>query len=128
MSYQVKSTPYGNYAYVCITGIWPADKPEIILDEIYGEWVNHQRDDLLLDISKLQTDQSIIDDYYTDRIFENVGFQSIRLMAVFDTPSRKEINDFLEKAAQNSGLQIRFFYQNEQEATDWLDQQSKILD
>ena len=128
MNYQVASTLHENYVCVSINGTWPADKPEIILDEIYGKWANHQRDDLLLDISKLRADQSVINEYYTDKIFENVGFQSIRLIAVFDTPARKEINDFLEKAAQNRGLQIRFFYQNEQEATEWLYQQSKIQD
>ena len=126
MSYQVTSNPHENYVYVSITGTWPTDKPEIILDEIYGKWVKHQKYDLLVDISKLQSAQSIISDYYTAAIFENVGFQSIRLIGVFDDPVRKKINAFLEAAAQNRGLRIRFFYESEQEAADWLYQQGKI--
>ena len=127
MSYQVSSTLHENYVCVSINGTWPAEKPEMIIDEIYSKWAKHQKPDLLVDISKLWADPSVINEYYTSAIFENVGFQGIHLIAVFDTPARKEINDFLEKAAQNRGLQLRFFYQNEQEATDWLYQQSKIL-
>ena len=128
MSYKVTSTPYENYACVSITGSWPTDKPEIILDEIYSKWGKHQKYDLLVDISELRADQSIISDYYTTAIFENVGFQSIRMIAIFDDPVRKKINDCLETATQNRGLRLRFFYESEQEAANWLDQQSKIQD
>lgn len=128
MSYQITSVSDENYAYVGITGTWPGEKPEIILDEIYRKWVAHQKHDLLVDISKLQADQSVIRDYYTDAIFENIGFQSIRLIAIYDDPARKKINDFLETAAQNRGLRLRFFYESEQEAADWLDRQSKTIE
>jgi hypothetical protein len=126
MSYQVTSTSYENYVSVSIIGTWTADKPEIILDEIYSKWAKHQKPDLLVDISKLWADQSIISEYYASEIFENVGFQSIRLIAIIDDPERKKINDFLEPAAHNRGLRLRFFYESEQEAADWLYQQGKI--
>jgi len=128
MSYKVTSTSYENYACVSITGSWPTDKPEIILDEIYSKWEKHQKYDLLVDISELRADQSIISDYYATTIFENVGFQSIRLIAIFDDPVRKKINDCLETATQNRGVRLHFFYESEQEAANWLDQQSKIQD
>jgi len=128
MSYKVTSTSYENYACVSITGSWPTDKPEIILDEIYSKWEKHQKYDLLIDISELRADQSIISDYYATTIFENVGFQSIRLIAIFDDPVRKKINDCLETATQNRGMRLHFFYESEQEAANWLDQQSKIQD
>ena len=121
MSYRVTSTSYESYVCVSITGSWPTDKPEIILDEIYSKWEKNQKYDLLVDISELRADQSIIGDYYTTAVFENVGFQSIRLIAIFDDPVRKKINDCLETAAQNRGLRLRFFYESEQEAASWLD-------
>ena len=128
MSYKVTPVPYENYVCVSITGSWPTDKPEIILDEIYSKWRKHQKYDLLVDISKLRADQSTISDYYATAIFENVGFQSIRLIAISDDPIRKKINDCLETAAKNRDLRLRFFYEGIQEAANWLDQQGKMQD
>lgn len=128
MSYQITSVSDENYTHVGVTGTWPAEKPEIILDEIYRKWAAHQKYDLLVDISKLHADETVIRDYYTDAIFENIGFQSIRLIAIYDDPARKKINDLLETAAQNRGLRLRFFYESEQEAINWLERQGKTTD
>jgi len=128
MGYQVITTSHESYVSIRIIGTWPADTPEIVLDEIYSNWIKHHKSDLLVDISKLYADHSMIREYYTSAVFENVGFQSIRLIAIIDDPSRKNINDILEEAAQNRGLRLRFFYNSEQEANDWFTEQKKIQD
>ena len=123
MGYRVITTSHESYVSIRITGTWPADAPEIILDEIYSNWIKHQKPDLLVDISKLRADDSMISEYYNSGIFENVGFQSIGRIAIIDVPSRKNINDFLEAAVQSRGVLLHFFYNNEQEGADWLKQQ-----
>lgn len=67
----------------------PLKRPGRFLDN--GEGAKHQRFVPLADIFKPEADPSVLSEYYTNAIFDNVGFQSIRPIAVLDNPAEEEV-------------------------------------
>ena len=120
MSYDLTCVVFEGYVRILVDGVWPSDDPRRILVDIYDTWAKHRERALLLDLRHMRDFPTVFGDYKTVDLFVNVGFGEIGPIAVLDTPDREEENKFLETTAFNRGVSFRFFYDNEQEAINWL--------
>ncbi len=96
------------------------EKPEDIISDILKHWAKHQNIPLFIDTRNLEYTPSILGDYENVKRFVDAGFPRGRRIAVLDKLDRRTANDFFETTACNRGLQVQFFYADEQEAISWL--------
>jgi hypothetical protein len=120
MTYEIKSKLKDNILKIIVTGTWPSKNPESIIADILNHCYKHQEIPKLLDIRDMESTPTILGDYEEVGLFVKAGFRRLGRIAILDTRSRKESNDFLETTALNQGLNFRFFYEDEQEVSNWL--------
>jgi len=126
MSYTVKVTPMDGYCCAKIEGVWPQKDSQAqasLLARILAEWKSDSQPGLIIDVRSMQDTPSVLEDYETAKIFFDSEFYRIGPVAVLDHPERKSANVFLENAAHNRGIMLRFFYDGRQEAIDWISTQ-----
>ncbi len=120
MSYELTCVVFEGYVRISVDGFWPSDEPRRIIVDIYEAWAKDRERALLLDVRHMSDIPTVISDYDTAELLENVGLREIGPIAVLDTLDREKANKFLETTALNRGLRIQFFYASEQEAINWL--------
>ena len=120
MSYELTCAVFERYVRILVDGVWPSDNPRRILVGIYDAWAKHRERALLIDLRQMRDIPTVIGDYETAEFFGNAGFREIGRIAVLDTMDREKANKFLETAALNRGISIRFFYASEKEAINWI--------
>lgn len=116
----IESTPFDNYLYIIIWGEWMPDNSDAIIDEIFNLIVVHGKPSLLIDIRKMTGGSSVVEDFNDAKRFFELEFWRLNKIAVLDKIDRKKENDFFETAAANRGVRFIFFYEDKQEAIDWL--------
>jgi hypothetical protein len=122
MSYELTCSLEKDHVRIRMDGAWPDKKPEEVIAAIHALWEKHHKRHLLIDIRNMSNTPSVTSDYYEAKHFVKTGFIFVGRIGVLDNLDRKEANDFFETTAANRGLRFRFFYTDEQEAIDWLDE------
>ncbi len=83
-------------------------------------WTENGKLPMLLNVSEFELSSNTIDDYNIAKAMEAAAFYELKRIAVLDRLSRKAQNDFLETAASNRGVYIKFFYSNKVGAIEWI--------
>jgi len=122
MNYTLQCSESKNHLRISVDGTWPAENTEKIISEMHELWAKHQKPYLLIDIRNMKDKPSVLSDYKDAARFAKNKFYMVHRIAVMDNHNRKEANDFFETTAYNRGLRIRFFYADDHQAIDWLNQ------
>lgn len=120
--YKLHHILLGEFIEICISGEWPSSFHEKIFSEIYSIWKKHNKSKLLINIQKMDDEPSFAGDFFSAKDFCNSDLRHIPKIAIYDQIKRRKANDFFELTASNRGLKINFFYNDKQEAFDWLEQ------
>ena len=120
MRYTLDCTTAENHLRIRVDGEWPKVHPEGIIAEIQDLLARHQSLRLLLDLRNMQSEPTPFGDYKELGLLLKAELAKVRIAAL-DAPDRRGANQFFETMAFNRGLQIHFFYGDEQDATDWLE-------
>ena len=89
------------------------------LERIKEIWEEYGKKPLLVNTASLEMEISVLKDMMLAENMPKITFFELGKIAVVDRKPRKESNDFFEIAALNRGIQIRFFYSNE-DAIKWI--------
>ena len=120
MSYTLDHLSIQGCLRIRVEGTWPYEKQEHIMGDILALWEANNKPPVYIDIRSMEDTPSILGDYEVAERLSEFGFWRMGRIAVLDSPSRRSANDFFETTTYNRGLCFRFFYDNEQEAVDWL--------
>ena len=104
---------------IIVDGSWPS-KPGKLIEDIRNLWTRQPGKQLILDIRSMEGPSTIVGDYEDVKRFFDAGFRKLGKVAILDKLYRQKDNDFFEIAANNRGLNFRFFYGDEKDAIDWL--------
>lgn len=109
---------------VRVTGVRCSDDDwRLMLGHLCFETIDvHSRRNLLVDLREVDHIKSITTDYYEAGDLVALGYFKLHKIAVLDSPENRGQNDFMEDTSDNRGLNIRFFYTDEDDALAWLEQ------
>lgn len=110
-----------------IEGEWQKNKPDEIINGIKELSEHYTCSTLLIDIKKMKPIDSILQDYYNAKLFAKADFKEFDRIAIFDIKDRCKANDFIMATKGSNYSDLQFFYEDEQEAIDWLLQIKQVV-
>jgi len=77
----------------------------------------------MIDLRQMTTSVSVLADYQAAEFFYQERFSQIEKIAIIESKEYQLSNDFFETTAFNRGLRFKFFYHEESEAIEWLNEE-----